>query len=92
MTGKGDKDTRKDHKKYNEAVYWKMKELKSLAKYLEGEQDGAVITVQNDLTLKANRTKGKQLASFIDYKGEYYEVTRLQAQKGKITIQLGEKG
>ncbi len=91
MTGKGDKDTRKNHKRYNEAVYWKIKELKSLAKYVEGTLQGATITVLNTANLKANRAKGEQLVSFIGYKAEYYEVIRLKAQKGKITIQLGEK-
>ena len=90
MTGKGDKDTRKNHKRYNEAVYWKLKELKSLAKYVEGTLEGATITVLNTADLKANRVKGKQLMSFIDFKADYYEVSKLRAQKGKITIELKE--
>ena len=99
---KGDKDTRKNHKKYNAAVYWRIKELKSLAKYVEGEiiepwtyfkeeTKEKVIEVKNYLTLKANTVKAKQLDSFLNFKAEYYKVKKILAKKGKITIELQEK-
>ncbi len=95
MTGKGSKDTRKDAKKYNESVYWKIRELKELARYVEGEivehDFNECIKVLNDLTLKANRVKAKQLMSFIDFKADYYEVVAITAKKGEIIIELWEK-
>jgi|TARA_Y100000310_G_scaffold343913_1_gene453892 uncharacterized membrane protein len=91
MTGKGSADTRKNVEKYNEAKYWKLKEIKILAKHLEGDLEGNCIEINNGESLKKNGEKVLDLVHFVEYRSEYFKVKRYTAKKGLITIELKEK-
>tara|TARA_R100000789_G_C2935344_1_gene130418 strand:- start:264 stop:542 length:279 start_codon:yes stop_codon:yes gene_type:complete len=91
MTGKGSADTRKNIEKYNEAKYWKLKEIKILAKHLEGEIQDSCIVINNELNSKKNAEKVLDLVHFVEYRSEYFNVKRYTARKGLIKIELKEK-
>ena len=91
MTGKGDKPRPKDLRRYNEAKYWKLKEIKKIAKHLQGEIIDNCIQITNELSRKENTEKILDVVQFVEYISEYYKVKKYTAAKGLIKIELKEK-